>query len=376
MLPPRRARARQEDRAVVEAPIFVVGTGRSGTTLLRMMLSAHPRIYLTHEASFCLLESMFPARQPAERFVGYYFRSASFRWLGLDPRAVMEGVARPVTRPDLGRVFARVMALKAAEHGKARFGDKTPSHAGNLGRIFELWPDARVVRIVRDPRAVVRSLRSMPWGPGSAIGAAAMCEVERRQVARFAERVLKVRLSDLLAEPRAVMARVLEYVGEPWSEQVLDHARFGPEGDMPPLPWFARAARAASGPASEDWSGWDPVELRLVEWLTRDCMREDGYAPAAAGELAGAAGRLAVLGRWVGQMPTAISELATVAGAVRRARADAGQSGAELMAMFRRLNPAACAALGPGFAMPDPPALPQGWEAALAVPAGRLATTQ
>ena len=32
------------------SPIFVVGTGRSGTTLLRFMLSAHPRIYITHEA--------------------------------------------------------------------------------------------------------------------------------------------------------------------------------------------------------------------------------------------------------------------------------------------------------------------------------------
>jgi hypothetical protein len=35
-----------------DAPIFVIGTGRSGRTLLRQMLNAHPRIYITHEAFF------------------------------------------------------------------------------------------------------------------------------------------------------------------------------------------------------------------------------------------------------------------------------------------------------------------------------------
>ena len=38
--------------SVDESPIFVIGTGRSGTTLLRQMLNAHPRIHITHEAGF------------------------------------------------------------------------------------------------------------------------------------------------------------------------------------------------------------------------------------------------------------------------------------------------------------------------------------
>jgi hypothetical protein len=361
---------------MTQAPIFVVGTGRSGTTLLRMMLSAHPRIYLTHEASFCLLDAMFPAKRTGEEFLRYYFRSASFRWLRLDPRAVMASVARPVERDGLGPVFSRVMEAKGAEFGKVRVGDKTPSHAGNLGRIFAMWPDARVVRIVRDPRAVVRSLRGMPWGPGSATGAAAMCEIERRQVAPFSERILKIRLEDLLTAPREVMGKVLAFVDEPWSDQVLDHPRFGPGADdMPPLPWFARATRANTGPIAPNWSSWDPVELRLVEALTRACMAEDGYAVADAGSLTGPAGRWAVWGRRIREIPTALSELSTVAAAVRRSRIDAGQSGAELMAMFQRLNPAACANHA-GMEMPDPPELPDGWEAALTPVMGRLANTQ
>ena len=49
LVPPDRDRpVRDPD----EAPVFVVGTGRSGTTLLRQMLDAHPRIHVTHEAAF------------------------------------------------------------------------------------------------------------------------------------------------------------------------------------------------------------------------------------------------------------------------------------------------------------------------------------
>ncbi|MCB9727194.1 MAG: sulfotransferase [Deltaproteobacteria bacterium] len=358
------------------APIFVVGTGRSGTTLLRMMLSAHPRVYLTHEASFHLMDSMFPAGRSGEEFLGYFFRSASFRWLRLDPREVMAGLERPLTRARLCEVFEAVMRVKAAQHGKERFGDKTPSHTAHLARIYACWPGARVVRIVRDPRMVVRSLRSMPWGPGSVIGAAAMCEIERRQVAPFVDRTLKVRLEDLLEAPRDVMARVLDFVGEPWSDQVLDHPRFGPGvDDMPPLPWFARAARAPAGPIRQDWASWDPVELRLVERLTRDCMTEDGYAPAPASALASQPSGLRVFGRWVSELPRAMAELGTAAGALRRSRRDAAQSGAEMMALFRKLNPRACEAYA-GFAMPDPPALPEGWETALAPAVPRLASTQ
>ena len=201
-------------RDAAKSPIFVVGTSRSGTTLLRMMLCAHPRIYLTHEASFYLWESAFPWRKRSpEDYTRHYLQTFSFKWLRLDPRPILEKLPQPLEREQVPVLYTEIMKAKAAEYGKVRFGDKTPSHTGKLQQIFRDYPDARVVRIVRDPRGVVKSLSRMPWASRSIIAGSLHCEIERKQAARFKDRILAVRFEDLLADTRRVMHEVLDFVG-------------------------------------------------------------------------------------------------------------------------------------------------------------------
>lgn len=140
-------------------PIFVVGTGRSGTTLVRMMLNAHPRIHLTHEASFYLLGGLSRKATPRE-WLDRYLATVAFAWLGLDPERVREAAGdRP---PSVAVTVRAIMKMQAERHGKVRYGDKTPLHATKLPQIFEDFPGARVVNVVRDPRGGVASLLRMP----------------------------------------------------------------------------------------------------------------------------------------------------------------------------------------------------------------------
>lgn len=348
-----------------QSPIFVVGASRSGTTLLRMMLCAHPRIHLTMEASFYLWGGAYTRWRDQDGFPPYYVRSFSFRWLRIDPRAVLTGLPRPFRFADRRLLYAAVMRAQARTHGKVRFGDKTPSHAASLGRIFADFPDARVIRTVRDPRDVVGSLAKMPWASRSLIAASVLTDAERRQVRRWRDRILEVRLSDLLAEPRPTMERVLAFVGEPWSDDVLDHANHRSPGDaLPPVPWFDAAAgppdaRVATARAAR---GVDPVEVRLIEALNRRSLRELGLAPfPLAPELEPS--RFAVCRRWAQDLP----ELVRSAGAALRlafaSRRQGSVSGPDGQAMLRALNPPAWERLG-GFVMPEPPPLPDGWEEA------------
>lgn len=343
------------------APIHVIGSGRSGTTLLRMMLSAHPRIHLTHEASFYVWEGLW-ARRPVGGLLAYYLQTPHFRWLRLDPAEVIRSLDGPLTRETRKDLYAAVMRLAAARHDKPRWGDKTPSHSANLARIFEDWPDARVVRIVRDPRGTVHSLNRMPWATGSLVAASGFCELERHQVRPFRDRILQIRLEDLVAEPEATMRRVLDHVGEDWSDDVLDHPSHAPD-DLPPVPWFARALEPRVTTLREGWrKDWTPTEIRLVESMNRETMAEFGYERAPLDHEPGA---LSAWLRWARDLPEVAHGVGLAIRLALMARDPSTFDSPRQQALFARLNPSAWGRM-PGFeGIPEAPPLPDGWDDAL-----------
>lgn len=349
------------------SPIFVIGTGRSGTTLLRMMLCAHPRIYLTHEASFYLWDALYPDKHDGEAFLDYYLQSFSYRWLRMDPAAFAADVPQPLDRADRKQLFTAIMKAKAAEHGKPRWGDKTPTHASHLDRIFADYPDARVVRIVRDPRGVVSSLNRMPWASRTVSGGTLICESERRDTEDYADRILQIRLEDLTADPRAVMGRVLDHVGEPWDDAVLDHASHGPGiEDMPPVPWFAGASKPIVARPPPTWRDHDPVRVRMIERLNRKSMAQFDYRRA---ELEREPSGAVILWRWLAELPRFVYDALLFVYLAWRSREGSDESDAG-KALFKKLNPPAWEAY-PGLVIPDPPPLDDGWRERFA--AGRPA---
>jgi Sulfotransferase family len=333
------------------APIFVIGTGRSGTTLLRLMLCAHPRIYITHEASFYVWESIHGRRGPLDAFLAYYFQTHSFRWLRLDPSRVTASL--PSSPPRLADVYAGVMREKAASYGRPRFGDKTPSHAAHLGRVFEDFPGARVVHIVRDPRDTALSLSRMPWACASLQANAGLCEIERKQVAPYRDRMLQIRLEDLLAAPQDTMKEVLAYVGEPWDDAVLDHARHAPDPhDMPPLPWLESAAKDRRAPEKK-WLALTPADIRIIEHVAQRVMKEHGYAPA---ELADEPSRLSLAWARICDLPEIVRCLVAYTRLGWRMRDARTFDTPAVKALFHRVNPGSWA-LYPGFDLPAAPPL-------------------
>jgi hypothetical protein len=256
------------------APIFIVGTGRSGTTLLRLMLCAHPRIYITHEAAFYWVERLTARKKLAPRkALEAYFETKPFRWLGIEPSQVLDGLPDPLPRERLGEAYAAVMRETAARYGRPRFGDKTPDPQC-LPQIFRDFPDAKVLRIVRDPRSTAESMTRVPFASASVLANAAIIEDEHRRMKPFLDRILTTRLEDLLTDTRSAMARILDFIGEPWDDAVLDHARHVPDvRDMPPQPWLDSAAGDRARPEAK-WKSLTPRQIRLVERVAKGAMAE------------------------------------------------------------------------------------------------------
>jgi Sulfotransferase family len=336
------------------SPIFVVGNCRSGTTLLRMMLSAHPRIYITHEASFYGWAAVFPSRRPARAFLAYYFQTPEFRWLRLEPERVLEGLPDPLARERLPDAFVNVMRAKAAQYGRVRFGDKTPLNTRYLSRIFADFPDARVVHILRDPRTRAQSLCKMPWAAGNLFANTLTTEIDLHPVWRMRDRLLQIRMEDLLEDPRATMARVLEHAGEPWDDAVLEHVHHHPDhDDMPPVPWLERSKQGRSAPP-DPTRGLTPAEVRMIEGVARLSMKHGPYAPAKLEREPSAA---SVLIECVRHVPSLFSFAWAYLCLARVTRDPRNFDSLLFRETFRRINPRAWDGY-PGFEMPRLPPVP------------------
>ncbi|MCX7621666.1 MAG: sulfotransferase [Acidimicrobiales bacterium] len=227
--------------------VFVVGCGRSGTTWLLKLLGRHPRIQATNESHAYndivnVLTSRSAQRLPmlialARVLHRYDTVSRTKPWVGLhwyvtrpEMRAILrrrldEGGERNVIADQLVEdVFDQFMRRANATHGDV-FVEKTPGHIYWAERILGTFPEARVVEMVRDGRDVAVSMSSFAkgasWPPTErqrqfeiwrdAIRAGQRLHDEPR----FADRVFRVFYEDLLTEPVATTAAILEFVGLP-----------------------------------------------------------------------------------------------------------------------------------------------------------------
>jgi hypothetical protein len=191
-------------------PIFIVGTMGSGTTLLRLMLDSHERIAIPHETGFMRAYN-------AMRFVPFKFTGGGWSkrlgWSGKE----MDGRLR--------EFFDETFMRYASEHGKERWGEKTPFHTWHIDAMKRVFPDSVFVAIARHPGGTVASVMRRFDEPlkGAVNHYQRYSQEIARQASRLPKRMIVLRYEDLLLRTEAVMRELLHWLGEEWSDQVLEH---------------------------------------------------------------------------------------------------------------------------------------------------------
>src|SRR3954470_7867543 len=192
-------------------PIFVVGAMRSGSTLFRLILDAHPHISITEETGF--MGGLAAAKQIPNwaRGRGWYER-LGFTEQEFDDR--------------LRDFYAGMFERHARSQGKQRWGEKTPFHSRHIQQMAEVFPDAVFVGIVRHPGAVVHSLvRTFHYGieDAAAYWDTTNREILRRGLELGRERFALLRYEDLVQHPEPTLRDLVDWLGEKWSDDLLRH---------------------------------------------------------------------------------------------------------------------------------------------------------
>lgn len=272
---------------------FIVGVPRSGTTLLRLMLDAHPEVAIPSETHFipdvanAFRDRRTDARRLTELLVAHH-RWGDFHLDADELRARFERI-QPLNAADSVRAFYR---LYAEGQGKRRWGDKTPGYVKKLRVIGRLFEEARVIHIIRDGRDVALSVISMNWGANEASKVAEMW-VRRISLARESAAELpgyiEVRYEDLVEDTDPVLHRVCGLIELDFDPVMLEYHRGAAERlrekerDLR-KPGRERVQPAAARMASHALATRPPQADRLARWRTEMSPEDVAAFEAIAGE--------------------------------------------------------------------------------------------
>ncbi|MDP6456555.1 MAG: sulfotransferase [Candidatus Marinimicrobia bacterium] len=273
-------------------PIFIVGSERSGTTLLRLMLHAHPRIAIPPQTKY--VKKLYKRRllfgnlarednrqKLARWFLAHFDASTKLDDLDIDPAVVRSAVQ---ATHSLGAALAQPLIAYAAKYDKLRWGDKRPYYIKYLDKLRTLFPDAQVIHLIRDCRDVVASLKHMPWWKSDTIYSilnwkeAIERGLEARQSTKLDE-YLELRYEDLVDEPERELQRVCQFLSESYAPEMLhysDIARYAvPDYKMA---WHAATRQPLSRDSIERWKvELSAAEISLIEWSCGKELEAMGY---------------------------------------------------------------------------------------------------
>ena len=267
-------------------PLFLLGLPRSGTTFCAKLLDSHPQILMTNEVrAFTFFQHAFREIPTGDAGGTHCSRVHGDEFV--------EGL-RAYVGPVLRRTYERIAEKRGATD--LRFwGDKNPHHTNTLPLMAECFPGARFVRMRRDPRDVVCSIRELHVGMGlvksgepplAVLGRISRTVSVSIHMARrfFGGRpglaYREVGYEEMLAAPDAGIQDLFgDFLG------LEDHAA--------PRAWIAEDGRRDSHGhflektdfVQRSVARWrrdlEPEQLRAVEEGLGDALTLEGYEPAA-----------------------------------------------------------------------------------------------
>ena len=176
-------------------------------------------------------------------------------------------------------IIGGLFEKNARGEGKARWGDKTPYYVLHMPKILEWFPAAQFIHLIRDGRDCCLSLfaRRHDFGVYNTYHAAKYwqqyVDTGHEQGSMLGPNVyLEIRYEDLLADPRSVMSRICAFLGEEFSESLVNFRKSGQVGKTPLL----------QQPVQPDNAGkWRTrmtrPQIRIFESAAGDTLARFGY---------------------------------------------------------------------------------------------------
>lgn len=278
---------------MISAPIFIVGTERSGSNLLRLILNAHSEIAIPHPPHIMRDFS------PLLRFYGNLEKLSNFQNLVHDvvmvvnshfapwPFVVNEEVVfqRAHSKRSLFSIYCTIYDLYLEHTKKKRWGCKSTFMYRHFHEICDQYAGAKFIHLVRDPRAVVASAKKSIFSAYQPQLEASLWLREQNEIDDLKladphrEKLMIVRYEDLVENPNVTVPKIMAFLGVSYESQQLDYFQ---SKEATVLSQLSESWKNCGEPISRDriqlyQKELQSAEIELVETITEQKMQAYGY---------------------------------------------------------------------------------------------------
>lgn len=271
-------------------PIFIVGSSRSGTSLLAAMLSSHSRIA-------CGPETQVLNKIPKEQLPSIL---ADPKW----PRLAIEALSK-ITLADqrvidiyelsvdtltqylsskpqtIASLFECFTVNFADRHGKKRWAEKTPRHLLHLDTIRKEFPNAKIIRIVRDPRDSALSMRQLNWTSEDYLPNLYIWTAWYEKTDAFFhtdQGSITIRYEDLAQSPKEVLKKLCRFIDEEFESSMLETSKSGKLVSTSNEVWKKQVSENLDTSRCYRWKKeLSKIENLASEYLTKKWLLQFGY---------------------------------------------------------------------------------------------------
>lgn len=275
-------------------PFFIVGSPRSGTTLLRFMLSSHSHLYVPDETGFLPFLKCDPQRMldiTETKAVLQRIGQLNRYWQDTvtDVAAFYATLAQPRVPYLLDALYRQHCKLSPM----TRWGDKTPLYIRYIPQLLAIFPDAQFIHVIRDGRDATLSARAK-WGASNRymdvyyllrnwqrninIGLTAQQTLPATQY-------IALRYETLVTEPEFVLKKACDFLGESFEPTMLAHSTLAKQ-EGGGIDEHIEVQAPIHAMSVKRWHReMTPFEKRLSDELVGATLLEMDYSLADIGDL-------------------------------------------------------------------------------------------
>ena len=276
---------------MIANPVFIIGTERSGSNLLRLLLNAHPNIAIPHPPHLMRDLSSF------SYVYGDLTQDANLRKLVRDTLQILrlhfapwpfviteKALLSELSSPSLYGIYTALYELYRKHSGKKRWGCKSTFMYLHIGEILAQHSSPKFLHLVRDPRDVAASAEHSIFSQYHPYKTAQLWTKEQTEIEKWQHltdegKILRVRYEDLTVQPESELKRIMNFLSEDFQPQQLQFFK-GPEANT--LSKLSASWKHCANPVSNQSIGrfqsqLSSQEITYVEMQTHELMRKYGY---------------------------------------------------------------------------------------------------